>query len=165
MAEVTLSVDVDASAEAVWAAAVDWERQSEWMVGTTVRGGHGEGARIVAFTGIRGYGFNDPMTITTWDPPWRCVVRHHGAVVRGSAAFEVLPRDGGGSTFVWTEWLVLPFGLLGELGFLLVRPLVLAPLRKSLRDFAGWVGRGGATATADSPAATPSTPPRPGPGS
>lgn len=155
MAEVTLSVDVDASPEEVWAAAVDWERQSEWMVGTTVRGGHGEGARLVAFTGWRGYGFHDPMTITTWDPPRRCVVRHRGSVVRGSAAFEVLPLDGGRARFVWSEWLVLPFGLLGELGFLLVRPLVLAPLRRSLRDFAGWVSTRGTPA-----AASPGTPVR-----
>ena len=138
MAELTLAVDVDAPPEQVWAAAVDWERQHEWMVLTTVEGGHGPGARVRAFTGWRGIGFTDPMTITTWDPPYRCVVRHEGRVVRGSAAFEVVPLGDGRARFVWTEWLVLPFGLLGELGYLLLRPLVLAPLRRSMRDFATW---------------------------
>ena len=146
MAELTLSVDVDASPEQVWAAAVDWDRQHEWMVGTTVTGGHGEGATLRAFTGWRGYGFTDPMTITTWDPPRRCVVRHDGSVVRGSAAFEVLPLEDGRARFVWTEWLVLPFGLLGELGYLLLRPLILAPLRRSMRDFAAWVSTRGTPA-------------------
>jgi uncharacterized protein YndB with AHSA1/START domain len=148
MAELTLSVDVDASVDEVWAAAVDWDRQHEWMVGTTVRGGHGLGARLTAFTGWRGYGFTDPMTITTWKPPYRCVVRHEGRVVRGSAAFEVIPLGDGRARFVWTEWLVLPFGLLGELGFALLRPLVARPLRKSLDDFAGWVSTRGTPAAA-----------------
>ena len=133
MTEITLAVDVDASPEAVWAAVVDWERQHEWMVGTTVDGGHGLGATLIAFTGWRGIGFHDPMTITAWDPPHRCVVRHDGRVVRGTAAFEVLPLDGGRARFVWTEWLTL--GLLGELGWLLVKPFVMPLLRRSMESF------------------------------
>lgn len=134
MAELTLSVDVAASVEDVWAAVVDWDRQHEWMVGTRVSGGHGEGATVTAWTGWHGVGFTDPMTVTTWDPPYRCVVRHDGRVVRGSAAFEVLPLDDGHARFVWTEWLVLPFGWLGEIGFALLKPLILIPLRRSLRQ-------------------------------
>lgn len=142
MAEISLSVDVDAPPEEVWAAAVDWETQHEWMVGTTVTGGHGEGATLRAFTGWRGYGFTDPMTITSWDPPRRCVVRHDGNVVRGTAAFEVLPLPDGRARFVWTEWLVLPLGLLGEIGFALLRPLLMVPLKRSLAQFSSrgtWV--------------------------
>ena len=135
MAEVTVSVDVDAPPETVWAAAVDWDRQSEWVALTTVSGGHGPGATVTAVTGVGPLAFADPMTITTWDPPWRCVVRHEGRVVRGAAAFEVQPLPDGRSRFVWTEWLVLPFGLVGELGFALVRPLVMVWLRRSLRLF------------------------------
>lgn len=153
MAELTLSVDVDAAPEDVWAAAVDWDRQGEWMAGTTVRGGHGLGARLDAYTGWYGIGFTDPMTITTWDPPRRCVVRHHGRVVRGSAAFEVLPLDGGRARFVWTEWLVLPFGLLGEAGFALLKPLVLRALQPSMTAFARWVSTRG-TPAAPSPGTT-----------
>ena len=153
MAELTLSVDVDAPVEDVWAAAVDWDRQHEWMVGTKVSGGHGLGARITAFTGWHGIGFTDPMTVTTWEPPYRCVVRHHGRVVRGSAAFEVLPLDGGRARFVWTEWLVLPLGLLGELGYALLKPLVMAPLRRSIDDFGTW-GSTRRTSAAPSPGTT-----------
>jgi carbon monoxide dehydrogenase subunit G len=142
VAELTLAVDVAAPPEQVWAAAVDWEHQHEWMAGTTVRGGQGLGATLEAYTGWFGVGFTDPMTITTWDPPYRCVVRHDGRVVRGTAAFEVIP-NGNGARFVWTEWLVLPFGLLGEIGFLLVKPLVLIPLRRSLDAFAQWVSSRG----------------------
>ena len=147
MAELSVSVDVDATVEEVWAAAVDWDRQHEWMALTRVRGGHGEGATLTAFTGLRGLGFDDPMTVTTWDPPRRCVVRHDGRVVRGSAAFEVVPLADGRARFVWTEWLVLPLGLLGEAGFALVRPLVLWPLRWSMKRFAGWVSTRGRPAS------------------
>ena len=146
MAELSLAVDVDAPPEAVWDAAVDWDRQHEWMVGTTVRGGHGLGARLTAFTGWQGIGFTDPMTITAWDPPRRCVVRHDGRVVRGTAAFEVVALDGGRARFVWTEWLVLPFGVLGELGWLLVKPFVLRPLRRSMDQFSAFA-TGSAAAT------------------
>ena len=146
MAEITLSVDVDATPDQVWDAAVDWDRQQEWMVGTTVTGGHGLGARISAFTGWRGYGFTDPMTVTTWDPPHRCVVRHEGNVVRGSAAFEVLPLGDGRARFVWTEWLVLPFGVVGELGFAILKPMVMLPLRRSMDGFARWVSTRGTSA-------------------
>jgi uncharacterized protein YndB with AHSA1/START domain len=138
VAELTVTVDVDAPPERVWAAMTDWDRQGEWMVLTTVSGGHGVGATVTAFTGWRGVGFTDPMTITTWEPPRRCVVRHEGRVVRGTAAFEVRPLPGGRSRFVWTEWLVPPLGTLGALGFVLVKPLVLLPLRISMRRFAAF---------------------------
>lgn len=153
MAELTLSVDVDATPEQVWDAAVDWDRQHEWMVLTNVTGGHGEGAALHAYTGWRGLGFDDPMTITTWDPPRRCVVRHEGRVVRGTAAFEVVALEGERARFVWTEWLVLPLGLLGEAGFLLVRPFLMPALRRSMEQFARWVSIRG-TSAAPSPGTT-----------
>jgi uncharacterized protein YndB with AHSA1/START domain len=146
VAEVSVTVDVEASPEAVWAAAVDWDRQGEWMALTRVSGGHGRGATLTAFTGIGRLGFDDPMTITAWEPPYRCVVRHDGDVVRGTAAFEVVPTERG-ARFVWTEWLVLPFGLAGELGFAVVKPLVLWPLRRSMRRFAAMVSSRGTPAS------------------
>lgn len=140
MARLVLSVEVEAPVEQVWAAAVDWPRQGDWMALTrawaTEQDGHGVGAGITAFTGVGSIGFLDTMTITTWQPPHRCVVRHTGRVVRGSAAFEVEPLPGDRSRFVWSEWLVLPLGLVGELGFALLRPLIAWPIRCSLRRFA-----------------------------
>jgi hypothetical protein len=139
VAEISVAVDVDASVDEVWAAAVDWGRQGEWMALTRVDGGHGLGATLTAFTGVGRLGFDDPMTITAWEPPYRCVVRHDGRIVRGTAAFEVQRLDGGRARFVWSEWLVLPFGLAGELGFAVLRPLIRWPLDRSMRRFAEWV--------------------------
>lgn len=142
MAEISLSVDVDLSPEDAWAAVTDWDRQGEWMVLTRVHGTHldgrAPGGQLEAFTGVGRLGFLDPMVVTTWQPPHRCVVRHTGRVVRGSAAFEIEALPDGRSRFVWSEWLVLPLGVLGEIGFRLLRPLFVAPLRRSLANFAHW---------------------------
>jgi hypothetical protein len=134
--ELHLSVDVNAAPDDVWAAAVDWERQHRWMVGTTVTGGRGLGERIVATTRLGPLSFDDPMQITVWDPPRRMVTVHHGRVIRGSGAFEVVALPDSRSRFEWTEWLLLPFGRLGELVWPLVRLLLLPPLRLSLNRFA-----------------------------
>ena len=138
-----LSVDVAAPAQRTWDAAVDWAGQGEWMLGTTVRptagDGRGVGARVEAFTGVGPLGFVDRMEITAWKPPYRCSVVHLGRVVRGTGDFLVRERGPEASTFVWREDLELPLGLLGRLGWPLVRPLFLFGVRLSLRRFARWV--------------------------
>jgi hypothetical protein len=113
------------------------------MLGTQVRGGHGLGATLVARTGIGPAAFTDTMVITEWDPPRRCVVRHTGRVVRGAGVFEVRPAGAGGSEFRWTELLDLPLGVLGRLGWLVVRPLAQRGMDLSLRRFARFVPPGG----------------------
>ena len=146
MPELVEQVDVDAPPEQVWAALVDWDRQGEWMLLTDVRAGaqdgQGVGGELAARTGLpvlgRRLGVLDTMLITAWQPPWRVDVRHTGRVVRGTGTFEVRPRTGGGSTFVWTEGLDLPLGVLGRLGWPLVRPAFAAGVRLSLRRFAAY---------------------------
>jgi uncharacterized protein YndB with AHSA1/START domain len=137
-----LEVDVEAPVERVWAAAVDWDHQHEWVLGTRVRGtaqqGQGVGGGIEAFTGVGRLGFLDTMEITQWEPPYRCGVLHTGRVVRGTGLFEVVDLGGGRSRFVWSEELELPLGALGRLGWPLVRPLFVAGVRRSLKRFAAW---------------------------
>jgi uncharacterized protein YndB with AHSA1/START domain len=140
MAELIESVEIDAAPQRVWDALVDWDRQGEWMMLTQVRrtaqGGQGVGGGIEARTGVGPIGFVDPMEIRVWEPPHRCVVRHTGRVVRGGGAFEIIDLGGGRSRFTWSEWLDLPLGLLGQLGWLPARPVVRAGIRRSLRRFA-----------------------------
>lgn len=145
MAELALSVDVDASPQAVWSALTDWSRQGEWMLATRVwptdHDGQDVGGGLAARTGFGPFAVLDTMTITTWEPPRRCLVRHTGRLIRGAGAFEVAELPGGRSRFTWVEWLDLPLGRLGELGFLVLRPVLAAGLRLSLRRFAVWVVR------------------------
>lgn len=141
MADLAVSVDVDAPAERVWAALTDWDRQGEWMLGTTVRATVGQGRRVgdemAAMTGIGRIGFLDRMRITRWEPPHVCEVLHTGRLVRGPGAFTVRER-GAGSTVVWSEQLDLPLGRLGRLGWPLVRPIARWGLQLSLQRFARW---------------------------
>ena len=139
-------VDVAAPAAELWAYVTDWPRQGEWVPLTRVErvdGEPGVGERFRAWTGIgrpstgsrgsrgvsvRGVGFLDPMTVTTWDRGpdggGRCEVLHRGAVVKGEGEFVVLARGADASRFVWAEVAVVPFGSLGAVGWRLVRPLV-----------------------------------------
>ena len=133
MAELVVTAEVSAPAQDVWDVLTDWKQHDRWMLLTSASGGGAEGASIQAFTGVGRLGIHDPMTIVVWEPPRRCVVRHTGRVVRGSGAFEVQELGPGRSRIVWSEWLDLPLGALGRLGWLLVRPLARLGVARSLR--------------------------------
>ncbi len=136
----TVRIDVNAPPETVFAAATDWPRQGEWILGTTVRlhrgDGRSVGSEVAAVTGIYGIGITDHMRITVWDAPCRCEMRHLGRVVRGTGTFTVQPRGRDATTFEWTEQLELPLGIVGAVGWPLVRPVFGWGLRRSLEHFA-----------------------------
>jgi carbon monoxide dehydrogenase subunit G len=139
MAELVVTCDVAAPRERVWEVLVDWDQHDRWMFLTRATGGDAVGDSIEAFTGIGRVGFLDTMTNTVWAPPHRAVVRHTGRLVRGSGAFEVRETAPGCSRVVWSEWVDLPFGALGRLGWPLVRPLLKAAVSFSLRRLANYV--------------------------
>lgn len=138
--DISVGVDVDAPAEALWKAVTDWEGQGEWMLGTAVRVTHGDGvgvgSELAATTGIGPLGVTDTMRIVGWDPPHRATVAHTGSFVRGSGTFTVIDRGPGASHFEWGERLDLPLGLLGALGWPVVSPLFRFGLALSLRRLA-----------------------------
>ena len=136
MAELVVTQVVEAPAPQVWELLTDWDRHDRWMLFTRAEGGRAEGESISAFTGVGPVGFLDTMTITVWEPPHRAVVRHTGRVVRGSGAFEVEALAAARSRVVWSEWIELPLGLLGRLGWPLVRPVLRQLVQVSLRRLA-----------------------------
>ena len=142
MAELVVTQVVEAPAPRTWDVLTDWSVHHEWMLLTRAEGGHGEGESLAAFTGIGPLGFLDTMVITVWEPPHRAVVRHTGRVVRGSGSFEVQPLGDNRSRVVWSEWVQLPFGLLGQLAWPLVRLAVRAGVQVSLRRLARRVESG-----------------------
>lgn len=149
MAELVAAVEVAAPAAQVWAKLVDWPTHDEWMLLTRVQQttpeAAGVGAGIVGVTGVGPLTMRDTMVVTSWQPPpadpARCGVDHTGQIVRGSAAFEVEAIDATHSRVIWSEWVRLPFGLLGEVGWFVVRPVVALGLRISLRRLAKLVGQ------------------------
>ena len=142
--EISVSVDVDAPVETVWAEVTDWESQGEWMLGTEVRVTRGDGVslgtEVAAFTGIGPVGVTDTLEVVGWDPPHRATVRHTGRIIRGSGVFTVVERTGPdgreGATFTMAEQLDLPLGPLGALGWPVVRPVFVWGLQRSLDTLA-----------------------------
>ncbi|MQA87691.1 MAG: SRPBCC family protein [Streptosporangiales bacterium] len=138
--EVVAAAPVAAPAAATWEVLTDWERHRDWMLATRARGtaagGRAVGGGIEAWTGLGPIAVRDTMTITAWEPPRRCEVEHTGRVVRGTGVLEVVPVEDSRSRVVWSERLEPPFGRVGRLGWVMVRPLVTAALRTSLRRLA-----------------------------
>lgn len=139
--ELTVPVDVNVPAAAVWHTITDWAGQGEWMLGTRVAvtspgDGRELGATLRAFSGVGPLGFTDTMEIVEWSAPKRCVVRHTGKVVRGDGVFEVIELGPERARFLWTELLDLPLGGLGRAGWPLVRPAFRAGVELSLRRMA-----------------------------
>jgi ribosomal protein S28E/S33 len=145
VAELALSVDVAAPPEVVFDALTDWTGQHEWMTGTHVRVTRGDGrslgSRIVGRTAVGPVGFDDPMEITGWERPRRVQVHHLGRVVKGDGVFEVEALPDGNSRFHWVEWIDVPLGTFGLVGFTLGRPVLARVILPSLRSFARWAER------------------------
>ncbi|TEA01065.1 SRPBCC family protein [Mycobacteroides salmoniphilum] len=89
----------------------DWPRHSEHIPLTTVSVTSdpppGVGTTFVGRTGLGAIGFDDPMTVTWWQPPregspGRCRLEKTGTLILGWAEIEVQAR-GSGSRVVWTE--------------------------------------------------------------
>ena len=152
-ATIVLSVDVAAAPDVVFAAATDWPGHPKWMLLTGVTPTRGDGESVDsllrAVTGPRigstRFGLVDTMRIVEWAPPMRCAVRHTGSVVRGDAQFAVTPRSDGTSVFTWSERLDLPLGMLGAVGWAILRPVFVVGLTVSLRRFAAWAPQASAT--------------------
>lgn len=144
----SVSVDIDAPATTTWAEMVDWAGQGRWILGTTVavvRGtGTAVGDRIEAVTGVGGHGLRDLMEITEYTAPERCVVRHIGAVVRGTGIFEVRVVSPARSRMTWIDDVEPPLGAVGRLGWRIAgKPAFEFGARRSLAVFAALVASGG----------------------
>jgi len=143
MTRIVFSVDVNASADRVFAAMVDWSAQGRWIPATTVTPGRNEGrgvgGELSAFTGVGKVGVLDTMVITRWDTPERVDVLHTGRVVRGIGIMRVEVLDESTSRFYWAEDLDLPLGPVGRLGWPLVKPAFALGMRQALGKFASLV--------------------------
>jgi len=138
--ELSLSVEVKASQQKVFDKIVDWESQGQWMLGTKVSGtknnGQGLGGEINAWTGFWKIGFNDPMVITQWIEPKIVDVKHIGQIVKGTGSMVVEKIDENNSRFIWSESINLPFGFIGKIGWIIIKPFFVYGIKFSLNKFA-----------------------------
>lgn len=139
-------VEVNAPIELVFERLTDWPSQGEWMLGTHIEmlkrppsTKSRIGEKFRAFTGLGPLGFWDYMTVTRWEPPHKVDVVHTGKVVRGLGFMHLTAQRPDITKFEWSEEIELPLGVLGRLGWPLVRPFFLAGIRHSLRKFAKYV--------------------------
>ncbi|MGY0233552.1 SRPBCC family protein [Longispora urticae] len=138
-AQVTARTTIRATPERVYAALVDWESQGSWIPLTTVRvteGDGGVGSLVEAVTGLGPARFVDVMRVEELEPPYSIRVLHVGKLVRGPGVFRCVRRADGATDLEWREWLELPGGRAGQLGWPLVRPGAAASLRWGLRRLA-----------------------------
>ena len=143
--EVTATVIVNAPAEKVFAAFLDWEKQSEWIPFTRVRvvsGDGGEGSEIEAVTRVGPAVLRDEMKVVKLDPPRTVRVVHYGKVLRGPGVLRCTPMASGRTQVVWHEWFHLPGGTAGKVAWPLVWPGSKVSLTAALKRFAKLVETG-----------------------
>jgi len=144
---VEASVDLTVDPATAFASIVDLPSQERWIIATSLYPIDGSisiphvGSRMAAFTGIGSVGFLDTMVVTVYDPPWRWITQHEGEFVRGVGIFEVQVTPAG-SRVTWAEELDLPFGVIGRLGWPLIKPLARIGLQASLRRMAKQIANG-----------------------
>jgi hypothetical protein len=140
----TLSIRVTCNApiEKVWGEIADWSGQGKWMLSTRVwvtsEISEGVGTSIAAFTGpahriypkFSSLGLLDTMTVTTWEPPFRCDVIHTGKILKGSGTFRLEATTANSCTFYWSETIDIHRAL-----FLLGAPFLWVGVRISLARF------------------------------
>ena len=140
MARITVSVDIDATPQRVWAVVEPVERHVDWMhdavaIRFDCEQTRGVGTRFWCDTKVGPIKLVDTMEITAWEPEHTMGVRHIG-MVTGSGQFTLTPIDLDRRTrFTWSEELIFPWWLGGPVGAFVGGKVVLAAIwKRNLRD-------------------------------
>jgi Polyketide cyclase / dehydrase and lipid transport len=143
--EVTATVIVNAPAPRVFAAFLDWRRQSEWLPFTTVRvveGDGGEGSLVEAITALGPAVLRDELRVVRVDAPYEVRVVHCGRVLRGPGSMRCTPMAGDRTQVVMHEWFHLPGGTAGRLAWPVLWPGSKLGFTGALRKFGRLVEQG-----------------------
>ncbi|MFI7541239.1 SRPBCC family protein [Actinoplanes sp. NPDC049599] len=143
--EVTATVIVNAPADRVFAAFVNWERQGDWIPFTRVRvveGDGGEGSLIEAITGVGTTGLRDEIRVVRLDAPYEVRVVHCGKILRGPASMRCTAMAGDRTQVVMHEWFHLPGGQAVKLAWPLIWPGSKLSLKGALKKFGRLVEQG-----------------------
>ncbi|MFI5493090.1 SRPBCC family protein [Actinoplanes sp. NPDC051859] len=143
--EVTATVIVRAPAPRVFAAFLDWERQSDWIPFTKVRvveGDGGEGSLIEAVTAFGPAVVRDEMRVVRVDAPYELRVVHCGKVLRGPGSMRCTAMGGDRTQVVMHEWFHLPGGAAGKLAWPVLWPGSKMGFKGALKKFGRLVEEG-----------------------
>ncbi len=143
--EVTATVIVDAPADRVFAAFMDWEGQPEWIPLTkvsVVEGDGGEGSLVLAVTALGPAALRDELRVVRVDAPYEVRVVHCGKVLRGPGSMRCTPMAGDRTQVVLHEWFHLPGGAAGKLAWPVLWPGSKIGFTGALRKFAKLVEQG-----------------------
>ncbi|WP_127498315.1 SRPBCC family protein [Actinoplanes solisilvae] len=143
--EVTATVIVNAPAARVFAAFLNWEKQSEWIPFTRVRvveGDGGEGSLIEAVTALGPAALRDEMRVVKINPPYEVGVVHCGKVLRGPGTMRCTAMSGDRTQVVLHEWFHLPAGPVGKLAWPVLWPGSKLGFTGALKKFGRLVEQG-----------------------
>jgi carbon monoxide dehydrogenase subunit G len=135
MPSVTVSVDIEAHPDVVWAAVADLASHGQWMgdvesIEFESEARQGPGTVIRVATKVGPLRTTDVMVITAWEPGRRIAVEHRG-LVTGWGEF-VLSPVAGATRLTWMENLVFPRRFAGPIGAILALPLLTLIWRRNL---------------------------------
>lgn len=143
--EFTATVIVEAPASKVFAAFMNWERQSDWIPFTRVRvaeGDGGEGSRVEAITAIGPAVLRDELQVVKVNAPYEVRVVHCGRVLRGPGAMRCTAMSGDRTQIVLHEWFHLPAGPVGKIAWPVLWPGSKLGFTGALKRFARLVEQG-----------------------
>lgn len=143
--EVTATVIVNAPAERVFAAFMNWEKQGDWIPFTKVkivRGDGGEGSLVEAVTAIGPAALRDELEIVKVNAPYEVRVVHCGKVLRGPGSMRCTPMSGDRTQVVLHEWFQLPGGPVGKIAWPVLWPGSKISFTAALKKFARLVEQG-----------------------
>jgi uncharacterized protein YndB with AHSA1/START domain len=135
--KVTVSIDIAAPIERVWAEAIDFASHAEWQndaVSIEFETAQREGVGTVLLVESRLGPLHtlDRLIITELEKPHR-IHALHGGSVSGSATW-LLSESGVGTNFEWTEELRFPWFFGGPVGGVIAKPLLGLLWRQDLRN-------------------------------
>lgn len=133
----TYTVAIHTNQKAVFEYVSDWERQSDWILFTTVKllsePTTEQEINLLAITKIGPLQLVDTMVVSDWRPYERIIVEHTGRIILGKGIFSINKISDVDCEFVWQEITPVPLGIFGRIVVTLSKPLIKIPFTISLR--------------------------------